>query len=114
LANDHWAVTDAGALIGYCCFGAPARVGGAVELPGALDVGYGLAPDRMGRGMGDCSVTAVLEFAREYYAPEQFRAYILEWNERSRKVAERQGFAVEAVLETDEGPSWVMARQVSE
>jgi RimJ/RimL family protein N-acetyltransferase len=59
--------------------------------------------------MGDRSVTAVLEFAREYYAPEQFRVYILEWNERSRKVAERQGFAVEAVLETDEGPSWVMA-----
>lgn len=85
-----------------------------MELPGALDVGYGLAPDRMGRGMGDRSVTAVLEFAREYYAPEQFRVYILEWNERSRKVAERQGFAVEAVLETDEGPSWVMARQVSE
>ena len=85
-----------------------------MELPGALDVGYGLAPDRMGRGMGDRSVTAVLEFAREYYGPEQFRVYILEWNERSRKVAERQGFAVEAVLETDEGPSWVMARQVSE
>jgi hypothetical protein len=29
-------------LIGYCCFGAPARVGGAEEEPGTLDVGYGL------------------------------------------------------------------------
>jgi [ribosomal protein S18]-alanine N-acetyltransferase len=114
LATDHWAVTEAGELIGYCCFGGPARVGGAVEAPGALDVGYGLAPNRMGRGMGDRFVTAILEFAREYYAPERFRVHILEWNERSRKVAERQGFAVEATLKTDEGLFLVMARPVQD
>jgi ribosomal-protein-alanine N-acetyltransferase len=67
LAQDHWAVTEAGELIGYCCFGAPARVGGASEDPGTLDVGYGLAPSRMGRGQGGRFVAAILEFAREQY-----------------------------------------------
>src|SRR5215207_10200658 len=33
LANGHWVVTQAEELIGYCCFGAPARVGGAEGEP---------------------------------------------------------------------------------
>ncbi len=109
--RDHWAVTDAGELIGYGCFGAPARVAGALEEPGTLDVGYGLAPDRMGLGAGHRFVGAVLEFALERYDPERFRLYVLEWNERSRKVAASHGFAVESVLAGDEGRFLVMARQ---
>jgi [ribosomal protein S18]-alanine N-acetyltransferase len=112
LAQDHWAVTEAGELIGYCCFGAPARVGGASEHTGTLDVGYGLAPSRMGRGQGSRFVAAILEFARERYDTQRFRLYILEWNERSRKVAARLGFAVESALQTDEGPFVVMVRDL--
>lgn len=37
LSGDTHAVTDVEELIGYCCFGAPARVGGAEEQPGTLD-----------------------------------------------------------------------------
>ena len=112
LATDHWAVTEAEDLIGYCCFGAPARVAGAEGEPGALDVGYGLAPDRMGRGRGHRFVGAVLEFALERYDPERIRLYVLEWNERSRKVAASHGFAVESVLPGDEGAFLVMVRDV--
>lgn len=111
LAGDTWAVAEAEELIGYCCFGAPARAGGAEEEPGTLDVGYGLAPDRMGRGLGHRFVGAILEFALERYEPERLRLYILEWNERSRKVAAGHGFAVESVLVSDEGPILVMIRQ---
>ena len=32
LARDHWAVTEAGELVGYCCFGAPARVKGTCTV----------------------------------------------------------------------------------
>lgn len=65
LSSDHWAVSEAGDLVGYCCFGAPARVPRAEPEPGTLDVGYGLAPDRMGGGHGHRFVAAILHFARE-------------------------------------------------
>jgi [ribosomal protein S18]-alanine N-acetyltransferase len=110
LENDHWAVIEAGELIGYCCFGAPARVAGAREEPGTLDVGYGLAPNLMGRGLGDRFVGAILAFGIERYGAERLRLYVLEWNERSRKVAEGHGFAGESVLASDDGPFLVMAR----
>jgi [ribosomal protein S18]-alanine N-acetyltransferase len=111
LAGDTWAVTEAEELIGYCCFGAPARVPGAEEEPGTLDVGYGLAPDLTGRGLGRRFVGTILEFALERFGPERTRLHILEWNERSRKVAARHGFAVASVLQSDEGPFLVMVRQ---
>jgi [ribosomal protein S18]-alanine N-acetyltransferase len=60
LARDHWAVSDAGELIGYCCFGEPARVPGATAEPGTLDIGYGMAPERVGRGDGSRFVAAII------------------------------------------------------
>jgi [ribosomal protein S18]-alanine N-acetyltransferase len=108
--SDTWAVTKADELVGYCCFGAPARVAGAEAAPGTLDVGYGLAPDRMGQGLGPSFVGTILEFARSRFDPERLRLYVLEWNERSRKVAAGHGFAVESVLASDEGPFLVMTR----
>ena len=108
--GDTWAVTDADELAGYCCFGAPARVAGAAEAPGTLDVGYGLAPDRMGHGVGPGFVGTILEFALSQFDPQRLRLYILEWNERSRKVAAKHGFTVESVLASDEGPFLVMTR----
>src|SRR5215213_750312 len=93
LARDHWAVTDAGELVGYCCFGEPARIAGAAEQPGTLDIGYGLAPDRLGRGDGSRFVAAVIEFASRRWDHPRFRVYVLEWNKRSRTVAARSGFA---------------------
>lgn len=110
-SEHHWAVTEAEELIGYCCFGAPARVGGAGGEPGTLDVGYGLAPGRMGSGLGHRFVGAILEFALERFDPERLRLYVLDWNERSKKVAVRHGFAVESVLPSGEGPFLVMVRR---
>ena len=111
LDSDTWAVTDDGELIGYCCFGAPARVPGAEVEEGVLDVGYGLAPDRMGRGLGPSFVGAILGFAIECHDPERMRLYVLDWNERSRKVAEGHGFTIESVLPSDEGSFLVMVRE---
>jgi [ribosomal protein S18]-alanine N-acetyltransferase len=110
LSSDHWAVTEAGELIGYCCFGAPARVPGAELEPGTLDVGYGVAPDRLGGGQGHRFVAAILDFALERYDPKRFRLYVLEWNERSRRTAARHRFATESRLENEEGTFLVMVR----
>ncbi|MEA2142982.1 MAG: [ribosomal protein S18]-alanine N-acetyltransferase [Solirubrobacteraceae bacterium] len=102
LASDHWAVTDGEELVGYCCFGAPARVAGAEPEPGTLDVGYGMRPQLMGLGHGAGFVAAVLEFARRRHDPQRLRLYVLDWNERSRTVAAAHGFAVVAALDGDE------------
>jgi [ribosomal protein S18]-alanine N-acetyltransferase len=110
LSSDHWAVTEAGELLGYCCFGAPARVPGAEPAPGTLDVGYGMAPDRMAGGHGHRFVTAILDFALQRYDASRFRLYVLEWNERSRRTAERHGFATASRLENEEGTFLVMVR----
>ena len=111
LDSDTWAVSEGGELNGYCCFGAPARVPGAEEEPGVLDVGYGLAPELMGRGLGPRFVATILEFALDRYGPERLRLFVFDWNERSRKVAEGHGFAVESTLESDGGRFLVMARR---
>jgi RimJ/RimL family protein N-acetyltransferase len=103
-------VTDEGELLGYCCFGEPARVPGAEEEAGTLDVGYGMAPDRMGQGRGRRFVGAILDFALERHGPERFRVYVLDWNERSRATAERNGFVTESTLDSDEGTFLVMVR----
>jgi [ribosomal protein S18]-alanine N-acetyltransferase len=113
LARDHWAVAEGEELVGYSCFGAPARVAGAKREAGVLDVGYSLAPDLVGRGFGRRFVAAILQFALERYEPERFRLYILEWNERSQKLAASHGFAAESILQNDESRFLVMVRQAS-
>jgi len=110
LGRDHWAVVDDGSLLGYCCFGAPARVDGAHDEPGVLDVGYGMAPDLMGGGRGHGFVEAILAFGLEEYRPERLRVYVLDWNERSKSVAERHGFEAASYLENAEGRFLVMLR----
>jgi RimJ/RimL family protein N-acetyltransferase len=110
LERDAWAVTDAGELIGHCVFGAPARVPPATDEPGTLDVGYGLAPELMGRGLGPAFVGVILDFAIERFEPERLRLYVLDWNERSRKVAAGHGFAVESVLDNEQGRFLSMVR----
>jgi len=110
LTRDHWAVIADGALVGYCCFGEAARVGGATERPGTLDVGYGLAPDRMGSGMGKRFVAAILDFAVQRYEPRRLRLFILAWNGRSLRVAAQLGFTAEGSVPSEEGDFVVMGR----
>jgi [ribosomal protein S18]-alanine N-acetyltransferase len=104
-------VTEAGELIGYCCFGEPARVPGTTAQPGTLDIGYGMAPDRVGRGDGSRFVAAIIAFAAERWAHRRFRVYVLAWNERSRKVAARNGFVAGPTVDSEEGPFLVMCRE---
>ena len=109
-----WAVEHEAGLVGYCCFGQEARVPGVVEEEGILDVGYGMRPDLMGQGLGREFVGAILDFAVLRFSPRRLRFLILEWNERSRRVAEALGFRSEGVLGTGEGPFLIMTRSTEE
>ena len=108
--DGFWAVEHDTELIGYCCFGAEARVPGVEEEVGTLDVGYGLRPDLVGQGRGPAFAQAILAFGVDAFAPERLRLLILTWNERSRKVAERLGFAQDGSVESAEGVFLVMRR----
>jgi ribosomal-protein-alanine N-acetyltransferase len=108
-----WAVEHEADLIGYCCFGHEARVPGVVEEEGVLDIGYGMRPDLTGQGLGREFVGAILDFAIRRYAPRQLRLLILDWNDRSRRVAEGLSFQSESVLRRPDGAFLVMTRATS-
>ena len=105
-----WAVEHQATLVGYCCFGHEARVPGAVEEAGTLDIGYGMRPDLMGQGLGREFVGAILDFAVRRFSPSRLRLLILDWNDRSRKVAVALGFESEGVLRSTGGDFLVMTR----
>jgi ribosomal-protein-alanine N-acetyltransferase len=109
-----WAVEHEATLVGYCCFGHEARVPGAVEEAGILDIGYGMRPDLMGQGLGREFVGAILDFAVRRFSPSRLRLLILDWNDRSRKVAVALGFRSEGVLRSTEGDFLVMTRPTLE
>jgi RimJ/RimL family protein N-acetyltransferase len=94
--NRYFAVSDAsGDLIGFCCFGKEGTVpGGRYEedQPGTLDVGLGMSPKKIGRGLGSEFIKAILQYALDTYAPTKFRAAIAEFNVRSQRAFLRQGF----------------------
>lgn len=86
---------DTSRLIGYCCFGAEARVPGGdyvLREPEVLDVGVGLAPKWVGHGMGTAFVGAILEFARASFSPQKFRVSVASFNQRSQRTFKKLGF----------------------
>jgi [ribosomal protein S18]-alanine N-acetyltransferase len=91
--HGFFAVEEDGELVGYGVTGQEARVPGVDEEAGTIDVGYGMRPDLIGRGRGRAFVGAILEFAvATDPAAARLRKSILDWNVRSRRVAEAHGF----------------------
>jgi RimJ/RimL family protein N-acetyltransferase len=91
----HSVRDDSGRLVGFCCFGADARVSGGDYArcePDVLDVGLGMHPDMTGRGQGRVFTEAILAFATEAFKPSMFRVTIAEFNQRSQRVFLGLGF----------------------
>jgi RimJ/RimL family protein N-acetyltransferase len=108
-----WSVTDGDELIGYACFGDEARVPGVAEEGGVLDVGYGMRPDLIGRGLGQAFVATILQFGAETFEPALVRLVILDWNERSLRVARKLGFQAQRSVESTEGVFVLMTRHAA-
>ena len=91
--NQFYAFMDEhGNLHGYCSFGNDGQVPGGDYDADALDIGMGIHPDCVGKGLGDEYVSAVLKFAEVKFSPPQFRVTIAKFNKRAQKVWEKVGF----------------------
>jgi RimJ/RimL family protein N-acetyltransferase len=111
--DGFWAVEHEGELMGYCCFGPEARVPGVQEQDGTLDVGYGMRPERVGQGLGRAFVGAIVAFGVDRFEPERLRVLILDWNLRSRRVAEALSFQVDATVTNEQGTFVALIRPVA-
>ena len=93
----HQVLDDDMTLIGYCCFGLDARVPGGnykIGEPSVLDVGLGMHPDLVGKGRGAGFLKSILNYGKEHFRPEYFRATIASFNQRSLKTFQGQGFTI--------------------
>jgi RimJ/RimL family protein N-acetyltransferase len=95
-ANHYHSIHLDGEYVGYVCVGADARVKGLPGMAGVDDVGIGLAPGRVGRGLSRWLLPAVINSleARGVLTAPVLRAVVLDWNHRSLTAARRAGFAV--------------------
>jgi ribosomal-protein-alanine N-acetyltransferase len=110
--NRYFSVYDGpGKLMGYCCFGEEARVSGgeyAEKESEVLDVGVGMNPEKVGKGHGKFFIDAILAFALEEFGPSKFRVSIAEFNERSQRAFQNQGFeAIVSFIRSGDGMKFV-------
>jgi RimJ/RimL family protein N-acetyltransferase len=94
MAGEHLSAVEDDELIGYVCFGEPARVPGMRHEDDLVDVGWGLRPDLMGRGLGPSLIRAALAV----HPGMRHRIAVLAWNERARRAPAKCGFAEAGVL----------------
>lgn len=92
--NYYAARNSAGMLVGFCCFGEDAQVpGGDYSLP-AVDVGLGMNPALIGKGLSHALLAAVLDWGRQLFDLNCFRATVAAINVRSLGLFSRAGFMV--------------------
>lgn len=89
----HAIVAENSALLGFFCLGLEARVrGGDYDAEDALDVGFALRPDLVGRGLGAHIFEEILNVASRELSPLQFRVTVATFNQRAQRLFARLGF----------------------
>ena len=81
-------------MIGFCCFGPEARVEGQEPVEGTIDIGGGVHPGLLSEGIATELLPLVMDFARDRFAPEQFRTAVASFNERSTRLCLSAGFEI--------------------
>jgi len=91
--NNVYAMFDEhGELIGYCSYGADARVPGGDYSEDALDIGLMVKPELTGQGLGAEFASQVIQNGIKTHDPEKLRVTIAAFNHRAMRVWEKNGF----------------------
>ena len=94
-ANGYFGIVNAaGSFLGFCNFGADARVPGGNYTDTAIDIGMGMHPDLTGQGKGASYADAVFEYANKQFAEQPRRVTIAEFNKRAQRLCQRFGFKI--------------------
>ena len=88
----YYLVAVGGEVAGFVCFGPEGRVVGQEAEPGTVDVGAGLAPDRVSQGLATALMPEVVRFATERFGADRLRAAVAAFNERSVRLCTSAGF----------------------
>ena len=88
IEGEHVGAYEGEELVGYVCFGEPARVQGMRDEPGLVDVGWGLRPDLTGQGLGP----RLIEAALALHPGARHRIAVYAWNERAQRAPAKCGF----------------------
>jgi ribosomal-protein-alanine N-acetyltransferase len=108
LDGNHLAILEDHRFIGFVATGPEARVrGGPSASPGVTDVGFGMAPDKVSRGLGTRAAALAFETLR-LAGHGALRASILASNERSRRFAAGLGFTESSDFEDESGRTFVV------
>jgi ribosomal-protein-alanine N-acetyltransferase len=96
-ASGYHALTLDGAFVGFCSFGQDGQVPGGRYDDEAIDVGIGLSPAHVGRGLGAGAVEAIRAYTASRFPGLDLRVTIATFNRRSQRTFEKAGFAAEHV-----------------
>lgn len=81
-------------LVGFCCFGAEARVRGQTAEDGTLDIGGGVRPDLVSHRIATQALPMIMAFAVERFGPRRLRTAVATFNERSTRLCRSAGFVI--------------------
>jgi len=110
--NGFYAVRGPLGLVGFCSFGADARVPGGTYDDEALDVGAGMDPTFVGNGHGRSFLDAVVTYATFRMKAAALRVTIASWNERALCAARNVGFHPAATFQSTGGIDFtILTRQ---
>jgi RimJ/RimL family protein N-acetyltransferase len=87
-------VLDGAQVVGFVCFGAEARVRGQEEEPGTCDIGAGLDPARLSRGIATSLLPVAVRFAADRFGATRMRVAVAAFNHRSLRLCTSAGFRV--------------------
>jgi [ribosomal protein S18]-alanine N-acetyltransferase len=109
-ATEALAIVEDDELVGFCSFGADARVPGGTYRDGPVDLGIGMRPDLTGRGRGQHYLAAVIDHAQRALGAPTLRATVAEVNARALRLCERAGFVRIARFENTDRAYWILER----
>ena len=92
-----------GPMIGFYCVNEAARVPGLVEDPKILDLGVGMHPDYVAKGLVLHFANAIREHAQSLFSQTKYRAVVQSWHLRSLGVAKHLGFIQSDTITLNQG-----------